>query len=416
MHEVRVGSAAQDAGDLLFLVGARRSGTNWLERMLTTHPAIAAMPSETYLFSKGVATLSELVQHTNPAERTPGKTFVERGPFLAAVRSLLDEIFTENRARHGDGARYLLERTPWHATSLPLIAAVYPEARVLHIVRDGRAVARSLLSMHWGPTTIEEAAGEWRDCALGGRTGSELFGRGYMEVRYEELLSDPPGGVRAIFDWLGLECDERVAELIAVEADARFNVDPASPELRADKWRDELTKSELAGFDRVAGAALAELGYDRASPATSSRRTVPGRLSRRPKRLRAGAQRARRSAAEMKQNLELASQFMEHLASGEHDQARGMCSADAFFSLATGEERVAGRGDPPFRALAEALASHRAAERAPAPAALHPGGGQITSVGAYELRDGSRWARTIVIDARKGLIHSAALYRYELAG
>ncbi len=190
----RPGSALE--GRMLFLVGARRSGTNWLERMLTAHPQIVAMPAETHLFSHGVANLAKVVQHSSPGSHTPAQTFVDRERFVTAARAFLDEIFVDNLERLGGDARYLLERTPLHSQHLPLIAAIYPDARVLHIVRDGRAVARSLLAMDWGPESMESAAAEWRDSVRGGREGAALFGERFVEVRYEASPATPVAGLR----------------------------------------------------------------------------------------------------------------------------------------------------------------------------------------------------------------------------
>src|SRR5439155_26280155 len=111
-------------------------------------------PSETYLISDGVAPFAELVQHVNPGSMAMAKTFMDRDRFRDAMRDLLDGVFLDNLERLGPDARYIVERTPGHVSHLPLIADVFPDARVIHIVRDGRAVARSLTSMDWGPDTI----------------------------------------------------------------------------------------------------------------------------------------------------------------------------------------------------------------------------------------------------------------------
>src|SRR4051794_8557731 len=169
-------------GRVVFIVGARRSGTNWLERILTAHPAIVAMPTETYLFSHGIEPFSERFQHANPSAPSMGRTFMPREAFLDSVRDLVDRAFLETLERRDPSARYIAERTPWHASHLPLIADVYPDARVVNIVRDGRAVARSLLSMPWGPDTMEEAAAEWRDAIDDARRSAPLFGESYRDV------------------------------------------------------------------------------------------------------------------------------------------------------------------------------------------------------------------------------------------
>ena len=60
---------------------------------------------------------------------------------------------------------------------MPLIAEVYPDARFVHIIRDGRDVARSIVAQPWGPATVKEAAKEWGDSVAAGRAAAPRTGR-----------------------------------------------------------------------------------------------------------------------------------------------------------------------------------------------------------------------------------------------
>src|SRR2546430_2928195 len=113
-------------GRLIFAVGCRRSGTNWLQRILTARPDAAPMPTETHLFSHAVAPLQERFQHTTPDLRKTAVTYMSRDAFLDAVRDFADRVFLENLDLIAPDARYLVERTPWHVYHLDLIANVYP--------------------------------------------------------------------------------------------------------------------------------------------------------------------------------------------------------------------------------------------------------------------------------------------------
>src|SRR5437588_5130521 len=73
-------------GRMIFLVGARRSGTNWLQRTLATHPAIVSVPSETHLFSHGIAPLAERFHHGAPTSTHTGAMYVDRQRLLGALR------------------------------------------------------------------------------------------------------------------------------------------------------------------------------------------------------------------------------------------------------------------------------------------------------------------------------------------
>lgn len=409
---------------VVFLVGARRSGTNWLQRILTAHPDMVGLPSETYLFSNGVAPFAELIQHANPGGQAMGKTFMERDHFLDAMRDLLDAVLADNLAHLGPDARYIAERTPWHVLHLPLIADVYPDARVVNIVRDGRAVARSLMAMHWGPKTMEEAAEEWRDAIEGGRAGAEAFGERYLEVGYERLLASPRERTAELFGWLGLELADETWERILVEAATEFNVDPGSPGVRTDKWRDELSAEDLRTFERVAGPQLAASGYDLAGDGAAagapSRDDGAGRVPslagavRAPRELARGALDrtiARRARAELHENYEMVERLQSLLQAGDDDAVRSLFGQRAWVRVVDGEASAEARGEEGVRALLEAVASHRERGLRPLTGEVHASPTAFTSVGTYELDDGSRWSRTLVIQVRRNRVTRLALHR-----
>lgn len=250
-------------GRMIFNVGARRSGTFWLQRIVTAHPRVSAVPSETHLFAEGVAPLFERFQHSLRSSSKVGQVYVDREQALDAVRDLCDVVFT---AMLEPGSMRLAERTPMHVFHLDLIAEIYPDARFVHIIRDGRDAARSIAAQEWGPGGLEEAAAEWRDAVLAGRNAT-LAPELYREVRYEDLLRNPAPTVTELYTWLGLEAsDEVIAEAIG-EAGIGANLGGAPSGIGIAKWRDAYSPEELAAFDRVAGDLLEELGYPPADPA-----------------------------------------------------------------------------------------------------------------------------------------------------
>ena len=89
---------------------------------------------------------------------------------------------SKGKLRYGD-------KTPRYVRKLELISRVFPEARFVHVIRDGRDVALSLLERDWGPKTIEQAASLWRKRVRAGRRAGAILGRRcYIEVRYEDLV------------------------------------------------------------------------------------------------------------------------------------------------------------------------------------------------------------------------------------
>ena len=241
---------------MIFNVGARRSGTYWLQRIVCAHPAVGEVPSETYVFSHGIVPLMERFQHSDRDSQEVGRVYADRERLIAAIRNLCDTVFGEFAA---DGQTHVAERTPWHVLHLPLIAEVYPDARFVHIVRDGRDAARSLVAQPWGPGTVAEAAEEWRDSVAAGLSAAPELGERLIEVRYEELLADPRPVIERIYAHLGLEggLDEAMAAAGEVA-----NLGRQDGRVGSGKWRDKWRRRDVRDFDRVAGDLLRSLGYD----------------------------------------------------------------------------------------------------------------------------------------------------------
>jgi hypothetical protein len=142
---------------------------------------------------------------------------------------------------------------------LPLIAEVYPDARFVHIVRDGRDVARSIVAQPWGPDNVEEAAEEWRSSVEAGRNAAPALGDRVLEVRYEDVLADPATAIPRIYTHHGLEGG--IGEALEA-AGAKANIGRQDSRVGTGKWREGWGRRELRDFDRVAGDLLRELGYD----------------------------------------------------------------------------------------------------------------------------------------------------------
>jgi hypothetical protein len=411
-------------GRVIFLVGARRSGTNWLERILTAHPEVVAVPTETYLFSHGIRPLADCFQHANPGAPSIGRSYIPRDAFLDGVRDLVDHVFAEAIERGGGHARYVVERTPWHASHLRLIADVYADAHVINIVRDGRAVARSLLSMPWGPSDMAEAAAEWQKAVDDAQEGRELFGDAFLEIGYEALFADPRAHVAEIFRFLELELTDETWARILTEAGSQFNVDPGSPGLSTDKWRDELSPEELRAFEEVAGARLASLGYATGGAgARADGRAGPAR-GRGLKQLRHPRQALdaylrrwsnRRLHEHQVKHREIVSAFERHVANGDPAAAQ-RALAPKLRARIDGPDGVSeARGEAAHELLLAALTADGTNGARVISGGMHVTAYGITTVATYEQPGAQRWARVVVYEAMGGLVRGVTLYRFALA-
>jgi hypothetical protein len=242
-------------GKMVFSFGARRSGTWWLQRIVTAHPAVVAVPSESFFFSRAIAPLLECFQDVDRDAPSTGRIYAERDLLLDATRDFCDRIFAQFAEL---GTQRIGERTPAHVEHLELMNALYPDAYYIHIVRDGRDAARSLTSMEWFSGSLEDAAAEWQRSVLAARE-SERPAR-FLEVRYEELMARPAELIPVLYEFLDLSADDKVVTAALAEARVERNTDPNTA-VGTEKWRTLMSTEDQAAVLRTAGDALVAYGY-----------------------------------------------------------------------------------------------------------------------------------------------------------
>ena len=210
----------------------------------------------------------------------------------AAVRAFY-ELYADKQGNHG--ARWG-DKTPGYIKSMREIQVYLPEARFIHLIRDGRDVALSILKQHWGPQTIEAAAEKWRSRVLRGRAQQPYLGF-YLEVKFEDLVLHTERELRRICGFIDLDFDpamlgyhETAEQRLQEKARAlpRAHGEPQSAEKRLmshaktfeppnpeliGTWRKRMSPSDRAAYEALAGDLLADLGYELDSP--DARRGLP---------------------------------------------------------------------------------------------------------------------------------------------
>lgn len=283
----------------VFLIGAQRSGTTWLQCLLGAHPAIAT-PQEPEFFTGYVAhwdrkwrgELRHIHDDTSVSRLKGVSSVMTAAEFAGMVRTAID-AFHRGVLALKPGASVVLEKCPEYHRVVGVIRTYVPEARFIHLVRDGRDVAASLLAAsrgwgrRWAPRRLSEAAAMWAAAVRNARAARE--GSPYLELRYEDLLADTPAWLEKAIAFCGLSAEpgwcERTAERFAVaamradprlayeaivvggEVAARLGERLAFPEgfFREGKvggWRTTWGPAERYAFDRAAGDLLVELGYE----------------------------------------------------------------------------------------------------------------------------------------------------------
>ena len=276
----------------IFVIGTGRSGTTLLRLMLNAHPRIyltheagfyvgsQLLPKkasgddwlEIYLRS---VSFSWLQMDAREVRRELARTHpggLARDKMPAAYRAIM-----RCKARHHDKPRYG-DKTPFHASYLARIFEDFPDARVVHILRDPRATVHSLMRMPWAPGSF----------ILNNRYCRQIikevapFKDRVHEVRLEDLLADPRGEMTKILEHVGEEWDDRVLDHVAHAPIS--DVPPYPWLLTATKsrdaapsrgWRDELPAAWIRQIEHRCSVYFTEYGYERAELSSE-----PGLLAR----------------------------------------------------------------------------------------------------------------------------------------
>ena len=255
----------------IFIGGAGRSGTTLLRRMLDAHPNIAC--------GGELKILPRLVSVWLEAEVVHGSLLRSYGLSSPALREIFADTISRLLEAHRlkTGKRRMAEKTPGNVRVFGPLHHLFPNSPLLHVVRDGRDVVCSLLRQEWlGPdgerapftTDPREAARYWVESVQAGRAAaraSTSVAARYLEVRYEDLVTDPSGELHRVLSFIGEPWDDGVLRHHVDSAGA--DEDGDSRELQAvdstsiGRWGRDLSQSDLSAVLEVAGSLLRELGY-----------------------------------------------------------------------------------------------------------------------------------------------------------
>src|ERR671917_490473 len=278
----------------LFIVGCARSGTTLLHRIVDAHPRIPIPPeihgpSHYFKNQNRLVTpelVSELTEHKRFAQfEIPGEDFegllgsgepVPYPTFLNRVFGLYGKI--KNKPLVGN-------KTTSYVRNILELHALWPDAKFVHIIRDGRDVCLSILNWKkadrtagryasWEEDPVSTTALWWeRKVRTAREAGARLGSSLYYEVRYESLISRPEQECHRLCEFLDVPYDDAMIRF--AEGKTRTDLPnarktpkkawlPITSGLR--NWRTEMPVKDVERFEAAAGNLLEELGYERSFP------------------------------------------------------------------------------------------------------------------------------------------------------
>jgi hypothetical protein len=184
--------------------------------------------------------------------------------------SFLDSLYGAYAGQYG--AERWGDKTPIYASYIDLIHGLFPQAQFLHIIRDGRDAALSMLDKYERDelhVDIFFAARNWvRRIRSAQAAGSRIGPKLYHELRYEGLIEDPEGELRAVCAFLGetyepgmIEYHHAARERIPANSHFFSNVRNPVSRQRVGRWRQEMDLGDQRLVQCVSGKLLTELGY-----------------------------------------------------------------------------------------------------------------------------------------------------------
>lgn len=268
----------------IFVVGAGRSGTTMLQLMLNAHPNIAII-GELHYFD----TIQQ-IQKWVPELNSPGsidkfKYYLRRCehysliPFMdelvdCVCERLVDaplpsyekfyQFIMEEYAVRQSASRFG-EKTPANVRYLDELLQIFPDAKIVHLVRDPRAVAASTVKMPGASRNVLIHALSWKYDILLGRYAKERAA--YIEVRYEDLVQYPREELKRITAFIGENYDEHMLNFHKSASKFLKNEpwkDGTKEPVNAapiDKWKQQLTPSETLVVESVSGSVMDKFNY-----------------------------------------------------------------------------------------------------------------------------------------------------------
>jgi hypothetical protein len=264
--------------DIVFVVGATRWGTSWVQQCLDTHPNICCK-GEGHFTDGLFPSLAKLIdQYNQDAEKignrmqlaglpgnAAGFTFDDVEHLMRTAMALMFQRWIGDQ----EDITCIGEKTPEHVLSLELLDKLFPEMRIVHVVRDGRDEAASAWDFNMGISRgefprrypsfadfAETFARNWSRSVGSARRFGRLNRRRYYQIRAEDVVEEPAPIIRRLFRFCSVDDREEDVQAAIKRAYqvAPLDIDPGV-------WHRRFDKDATRRFHRQSGELLKLLNY-----------------------------------------------------------------------------------------------------------------------------------------------------------
>jgi hypothetical protein len=295
--------------DKFFIFGHARSGTTLLNRLIRLHPEVHCN-YQGHFFTRPPL-LQSLVDNPEVEEWfTRHSNRWNRGKDISPVvlRSVVDFLMEREAAK--EGKHIVGDKSPnnlLNGEAVRLLHNIYPDAKLIFIVRDGRDAALSHRFQAFIDATqhlnkadlkilnafgqnaeqfrapnkslfttsgIKQAAEDWAfNVTSTHLEGRKRFGNQYLHLRFEDLLANPEAEMHRVWGFLGADTsipdlNDRIDTALNRNIDAAWQKEKAGqmateiPKGQAGSWREYFSKRDIKAFKAAAGEILVQWGYE----------------------------------------------------------------------------------------------------------------------------------------------------------
>ena len=275
---------------VFFVCGTPKSGTTWLQRVLDTHPQVQCSGEGHFIERFTVPLAGVLRGYAARMAQTASRVYEGKPYYPPLTQGDLDRIarsFVLDRLmsrKPGPQVRWIGDKTPGYASTMPQLLRLFPQARFINIIRDPRDVAVARLhhsrrvrqAENLGASPLDlaafvhEGALDWARCvepiaAFMADNPGQLH-----NVRYEDMIADPAAEAAKVYRFLGIRHD--AATIAGVIAATSFEAlsgrkpgqESATSFLRkgvVGDWVGQLDEAALGELHAVCGDLMRRCGY-----------------------------------------------------------------------------------------------------------------------------------------------------------
>ncbi len=267
----------------VFIGGCDRSGTTLLASMLGCATGAIVTPESQFKYD--ILDNFEHCKHSDSLWRLKmwGISYSVLTDYVKKAKDgklLLQGLVYAYAKSVGADSKPLLwiDHTPANIRNVISLAAHFQDAKFVHIIRDGRAVATSVMPLEWGPNNILDAADWWLGKLSFGLAACSILPNMVKMIKYEALVEHPERELRNLCAFLDIEYSEKMPTGQGFRVPGYTRKQHVLVGRRPDvsrlyAWSDNLTAREVGLFEFKAGEMLRLMEYE-----------VVGALMRRPSR------------------------------------------------------------------------------------------------------------------------------------